>query len=98
MSKQWECIECKTPIDYEPEYCCSGYMCGCMGMPIDPPLCVRCFERIINGRVKNTYKTTVSTKGNTVYTFWNRKTPYEKEMERLSNMCHNYYLNMKARG
>ena len=23
----------------EPRMCCSGYDCGCMGMPIDPPYC-----------------------------------------------------------
>ena len=23
--------------DWEPEYCCNGYMCGCMGQPIEPP-------------------------------------------------------------
>ncbi|UVI31195.1 hypothetical protein [Paenibacillus spongiae] len=41
-----KCIECNAEIeDYEPEYCCSGWMCGCMGLPIDPPLCEECEKR-----------------------------------------------------
>jgi hypothetical protein len=28
--------------DYEPVYCCDGYMCGCQGMPIDPPMHTSC--------------------------------------------------------
>ena len=33
-----ECIYCGEPVkDYEPEYCCNGDMCGCQGMPINPP-------------------------------------------------------------
>ncbi len=23
----------------EPKMCCSGYMCGCMGLPVDPVVC-----------------------------------------------------------
>ena len=36
-----ECFCCGKPMpdDYEPEYCCSGVECGCMGMPIEPPFC-----------------------------------------------------------
>jgi len=34
-----ECYFCGQPVDdFEPVYCCSGYMCGCQGMPIDPPM------------------------------------------------------------
>lgn len=28
--------------DYKSEYCCSGYMCGCYGMPINPVFCSPC--------------------------------------------------------
>lgn len=39
----YKCVICGSEvIDYEPEYCCSGYMCGCMGKPIDPPICEAC--------------------------------------------------------
>jgi hypothetical protein len=31
------CAICDAEI--EVEMCCSGYMCGCMGMPIEPPVC-----------------------------------------------------------
>lgn len=25
--------------DIEVQMCCSGYACGCMGMPVNPPVC-----------------------------------------------------------
>lgn len=28
--------------NYKPRTCCNGNECGCMGLPIDPPLCVKC--------------------------------------------------------
>ena len=34
-----KCIVCGKEIDYEPEYCCSGEMCGCQGLPIAPLVC-----------------------------------------------------------
>lgn len=43
-----KCQNCGEVEIPEPEYCCSGYMCGCMGLPIDPPLCEKCFDKIIN--------------------------------------------------
>ena len=34
------CVICQKPVpDYVPEYCCSGEGCGCLGLPIEPPLC-----------------------------------------------------------
>jgi hypothetical protein len=33
----------------EPKMCCSGYMCGCMGQPIDPIICSEeCYDKVIN--------------------------------------------------
>ena len=33
------CVYCKEPVeDFEPIFCCNGYMCGCEGDPIDPPI------------------------------------------------------------
>lgn len=26
-------------IDIEIQICCNGHECGCMGLPIDPPVC-----------------------------------------------------------
>ena len=34
-----KCIACGADLSYEPQMCCSGYMCGCMGLPIEPPVC-----------------------------------------------------------
>lgn len=31
------CYECGE--DIEISMCCDGHMCGCMGMPIEPPVC-----------------------------------------------------------
>jgi hypothetical protein len=34
------CLICGKPVpDYEPQYCCSGHECGCMGKPIEPCVC-----------------------------------------------------------
>jgi hypothetical protein len=45
------CFVCEKPVvGFEPEYCCSGQMCGCMGMPIYPPLCSQeCSLRLHQG-------------------------------------------------
>lgn len=43
------CIICGNPMDYEPEYCCEGRECGCMGKPIEPPVCSQeCWDKAIN--------------------------------------------------
>lgn len=34
----------------EPEMCCSGRECGCMGQPIDPIVCSEeCYNKLVNG-------------------------------------------------
>lgn len=33
------CCVCGFPLPYEQVGCCDGRDCGCMGMPVDPPLC-----------------------------------------------------------
>ncbi|MNW37050.1 hypothetical protein D3C74_140810 [compost metagenome] len=49
MNKE-PCINCGTLTDYEPEYCCEGRECGCMGLPIEPPICSKeCWDQAING-------------------------------------------------
>lgn len=45
--KKYYCEKCKEEEIPEPKYCCSGYMCGCYGMPIDPPLCEKCWEEVM---------------------------------------------------
>lgn len=43
------CLNCGELIDYEPEYCCNGRECGCMGLPIEPPICSQeCWDEAIN--------------------------------------------------
>jgi DNA-directed RNA polymerase subunit RPC12/RpoP len=45
------CAICDTEI--EVEMCCSGYMCGCMGMPVDPPVCSdECYDKYMDNRDK----------------------------------------------
>ena len=38
---KYYCLECSVELheDYEPEMCCNGRDCGCMGMPTSPPFC-----------------------------------------------------------
>lgn len=43
-----DCTECGKEIEFEPEMCCSGRDCGCMGMPIYPPWCGECWEKYNN--------------------------------------------------
>lgn len=54
--KEWECNACDKPIEvpdnYEPEFCCSGYMCGCYGMPINPAFCDSCERKILGVEVE----------------------------------------------
>jgi len=35
------CCVCEAELgrDYDPDLCCSGYLCGCRGMPTEPALC-----------------------------------------------------------
>lgn len=42
------CMVCNTSfIGPEPEMCCSGRECGCMGMPIDPIVCsTECYDKL----------------------------------------------------
>jgi hypothetical protein len=42
------CMVCgELFIGPEPETCCSGRDCGCMGMPIDPVVCSKeCYDNL----------------------------------------------------
>lgn len=44
------CVVCKKEYaDVEPQMCCNGRECGCMGLPIDPPLCSKeCGEKLFS--------------------------------------------------
>ena len=40
------CMVCGGDLGYEPQMCCSGRECGCMGMPVDPPICSKeCYAK-----------------------------------------------------
>jgi len=45
-----DCMVCnKVYMDTEPQRCCNGWQCGCMGQPIDPVVCSQeCYDKIIN--------------------------------------------------
>lgn len=41
------CEICDTPIHLQ--FCCSGRECGCLGMPVDPPVCSEgCYNKYMN--------------------------------------------------
>lgn len=45
----WEsCFICDKPVEgYEPQHCCSGHMCGCRGLPIEPAICSeKCWDTL----------------------------------------------------
>jgi hypothetical protein len=42
-----KCEICETEIEIH--ICCSGYMCGCMGMPTEPPVCSsECYDKLMD--------------------------------------------------
>lgn len=46
IAMQGHCEICGTEIWVR--MCCNGYMCGCMGQPIDPPACSNdCYDKLI---------------------------------------------------
>lgn len=48
------CKICGVEIpDYDPEYCCNSTDCACRGMPIYPPWCDDCWDRIILKKERN---------------------------------------------
>ena len=50
MAEIFYCFECGEVEIPEPVGCCSGRDCGCMGMPIDPPYCDECFDKLMSKR------------------------------------------------
>lgn len=61
--KKDNCAGCNKEIevfdDYEPQYCCSGFQCGCEGLPINPEFCSDCAEKLfsVDENVTVRYKT-----------------------------------------
>lgn len=49
ISHVWQCYSCGVDIpEYVPEMCCDGHECGCMGQPINPPLCDKCYGKLFD--------------------------------------------------
>lgn len=47
MKEEGFCDVCGTEI--EVNICCSGFMCGCMGLPTEPPICSEeCYDKFIS--------------------------------------------------
>lgn len=43
MAENYKCCKCDREVkDYTPELCCNGNDCGCLGLPIEPPICRKC--------------------------------------------------------
>lgn len=42
------CVKCNADVevddDYEPEGCCNGFECGCMGKQTNPVICDKCWD------------------------------------------------------
>lgn len=50
--KGWDyCYYCGNKMtdddfdNYEPMMCCSGRDCGCLGLPTEPPYCIKCSNK-----------------------------------------------------
>ncbi|GKU79316.1 hypothetical protein L3i20_v237130 [Paenibacillus sp. L3-i20] len=50
-----KCKKCKEVDIPEPQFCCIGIMCGCMGLPIEPPFCKGCWEELIGEERREKY-------------------------------------------
>jgi len=50
MSDVSKCVVCDVEVpDYEPEFCCNAFDCGCRGMPIEPCICSEeCWDKLMN--------------------------------------------------
>lgn len=48
QSQTTPCLICDKPVrSYEPQYCCNGYECGCLGRPTNPCICSdRCHDAL----------------------------------------------------
>lgn len=45
---------CTCGKEIEITMCCSGYECGCMGLPTEPPFCSEeCYEKYLINNVKD---------------------------------------------
>lgn len=59
-TKAWNCSTCgadiQVPSDYEPEGCCSGRECGCMGREINPVFCSDCENKLFKPSKEETDK------------------------------------------
>lgn len=63
-SDNWTCENCNSPLDFEPQMCCSGADCGCRGMPVDPMVCsIDCYNVLYgnSNKVKHSITTFVET-------------------------------------
>lgn len=50
----YNCEQCGKPVpDYEPQFCCNGQDCGCLGLPIEPCLCDDCWNNLFNSTITN---------------------------------------------
>ena len=46
MKIKGHCEICETEI--EVQVCCSSFDCGCMGLPVDPPVCSsECYDKLL---------------------------------------------------
>lgn len=45
------CVICENEIDVQ--MCCNGIDCGCLGQPVEPPVCSEeCYNKYMEHRVK----------------------------------------------
>jgi hypothetical protein len=52
-TRKWYCAECMEVLTTEEvkwwedntPRCCDGYLCGCRGLPVDPPYCNKCMGK-----------------------------------------------------
>lgn len=58
--KLTKCLICEKQFLFVEEYCCDGLHCGCMGLPIDPPVCSNgCYNLFMLGNMQVKYCTPI---------------------------------------
>ena len=55
MEEKYYCEVCgKELIDYNPQFCCNAFDCGCQGKPTNPPICSNeCWDKLMEDSKNN---------------------------------------------
>jgi len=66
----YECQKCGNQVlDYQPQLCCDGRECGCLGLPLEPCICTECWDNYYINLLKIKIKEDVNERFNKIFTY-----------------------------